>query len=621
MGNLIYLIIFCLSSVSTAIDLSLAGFGVCNFLVKLFGPEVELYDLGEELIHQNKKMGLWTFEDTNSTSITRPLDKVLPACTLNIMLGMETFDKFEVYIYKNPYSQTDPAHSRFILMPLGDFEFVASRFLRSLRTKVFVKPLHLDRIEGTVPWLYFCPYCISPELRGVDDLASVSTLTFKKQWKQIWIQTSPQVQPFGSCMSIIWNRTYQDDICYRESLLIDLVAAGYNVTISIHPRHDLSGFFIFKKLDAPKDFHSITFPAAEPQNLLFCPENLRLNKISILQWFSPYSTNAWLCLLASLVALLLFNLVKKLQNLKAEDIVTEIFLILRIMFRQGPNKSMVLLTLLTFALLCFSWNYENYITSELTVPPKRNSFKNLGQVIRNGYKILSVVIGTPDQLARVKEGILDRFSLGFRLHMIAVKEKHFAFRDENFDLLDFGREVQTGELIALSMDPGRMIDTNVFVTIQNIVGGRFRCAITEESFVFPMRTSFVFNAHIGHSVRKYADLLSEMGYLKIHERFLQRRFPITFNRLKGEAEEWRQTLEKQSWYQSLGKPYVPTNWYGEDTTYITLPNLISFFLIYLVLLSFASVVFIIEARCYIWRVIVETCLTLLCSKLMLICKG
>jgi len=615
-----------LVSETSAYEVDLRDFGNCNLNLNILNPNagIEIFDLASEVIIKNKKFRLWTFHDSkNGTEITRLSLESKAPCTLHVLLG--TRDEFFCDLKKiNTYYQNSPLHSRIILISLDDFEFAPFNLTIAIRPRIFLKRLYSASQDVAAPWFYFCPYCFDPNrFILVNELALefVSTLSFKNIWAQPTVHTKlpSQLTAFVSnCISLLWSSSFLlFTLCYHSNVLFEAIVDHYNFTVSDSFEIDSDGeFFIYdliieKLIDESKTntlgvdiFH---LPQIEPWYLLYCEEKLRFNeKSAASKWFSPFSATTWLGFGVTISAVLLFNVVCKGIYLKPRLIPDEIFSVVQVLLRQAPSNCGLLLMVVTFGTIIISTNYENYITSELTVPPENGIIENLGQLIKSKFKIVLKVKGNnyeDDEKVRSKN--LVQFESAFRSYGIKISKDHFLVKSETDDPSNiFSKLVLTGHLIALPIDAGYVRDVKVLITFQTLVGVRFHCAIIPEGFYFKAAiTSYYFHSHITEHVKDFATRWEESGTPQIFSKFSNHFGPLIIKRLKrhGKELQFQREYESASWYNPARYPYIPVNWFGEDATYITLFNLRSFFSIYLGLFIIAFILFSFEApHCILW---------------------
>jgi len=198
MHNMYFFYIFYFLKTSLSYNVNLKLFGSCNFQITQFSISYQLDDLSQEVIHQNKDLGLWTFHDSKYIfAMARPSIAVNPPCTLHVIIGVNNFENvlLQKFMQWNPYTQATSSHSTYLIIFHGDFVGNNAReIFRYGRIRVFFTAV--DFQNQSSPWYFFCPYCfVGIDIASNKKLKSISTIDLKDNWRRIAIKTNMILDP------------------------------------------------------------------------------------------------------------------------------------------------------------------------------------------------------------------------------------------------------------------------------------------------------------------------------------------------------------------------------------------------------------------------------------------
>jgi len=584
---------------TSAYDVSLGEFGNCHFHVKILGsePGVEFHDLGAEVIRNNSDMGPWTFHDSSNSNdsyeMTNPSIKVKAPCTLHVIIVSLTASNNNItdLIWYNPYFESSPLHSRFIILLLEDLIFLPFTFSdNSVRARVFVKSLNPTEKMEKVPWLYFCPYCLSPKLRLVEtDLASVTTLTFRNDWALRLIYIDDNAFAKSSCLAEQRSKIFTVTNCRRHFLLFQSILEAFNFTLTYK-----DGPFV-----ESLDYNSVGYhyyagvntvfnPMEDPLYFVYCDEKLRWKgRMSVAVWFSPLSLSAWLGLLGSLVGVSIVSLDLNQPSLNIQNVLKSFFLTLRIIFRQDLLLGKLWL-ILSLSLFIVGSNYENYITSELTVPPADYVFNDIGELVKNGFKI--AVTKTTGEASYNFTTFYDMYIEPLKRYGIQLNENHFV----DIGPLGFTRLILEGGLI--TCPTAEELLRLMLTTLPSALGGRYNCwRAVEGTYSKNLIAAYIFISHITDFLQEFALRWNERGDFELSTS-LSNHFAMSQQAARNRQWEtfFSNRFGNQAWFKALNKPYLPLNLDSHENDFITFFQLTSFFVFCGSIILLISILFFIE---------------------------
>jgi hypothetical protein len=396
--------------------LDLTVFGTCNIYLKRFREDQGSVDLTAQIILVQQKLrldyALATIDNaTREVPMVNPTIGLFEGCVLNIIVAVVPNDerRLSKFMNNNNYTYCSNPFSTYILIPdsyNGKSMVPYPRFsVLLLPVRVFyllVPTVPIDDVNlYTRPYILVCAHCgessWDKEMAVNHDLTYISSLNFSSSWLSNDVQILSEFQKsydITGCEHGPWRNfsepfgSSKRSICNYWFALMDVLVRGVesNLTLSAKYETEISdnrftGDLDCRYLSDPQfeDAASAWFLESGSGVLYFCDCNQKSQRQMLKSWFTPFQKPVWLFLMTTYL-LLSFTLGAKLQinkrytnNISAEDYVGQFMTVAGIFLRQERASATCqgLLVLTSFCLGVILSQYENYVTSELVVPPPK----------------------------------------------------------------------------------------------------------------------------------------------------------------------------------------------------------------------------------------------------------
>jgi hypothetical protein len=415
--------------------LDLTVFGQCNIYLKRFRDNQMFLDLTEKIIHvqqENRKdYALTSIENyTHLFPGLSPTVSLFEGCVLNVLVGVSPNDGkiLDILMINNNYTYSSTPFSTYILITpayQADAPVIYPRFtMLYLPVRVFylfVPTLQNDDVNlYTRPYGLVCAHCEEwswGKIMSVNsNLAYISSLNFSSSWSRNNVQIIDEFADgydLTGCDEGPWLGGYHSrfiissrrDVCFYTYSFMDVLvrSVGRNLTLSAKSEIDISdkrfSGHIYEAYVTDPIFTqaaSAWFQYVSIGKLHFCDCNPKSQRELLKAWVTPFERSVWLSMM---IMFLLLNLLVgvKLQigklnskSSRVKDFVVPILAIAGIFFRQEGakigNQSLLLLT--SFCVGVILLLYENFVTSELVVPPPKLEHNFSGLLTAAGSKVI-----------------------------------------------------------------------------------------------------------------------------------------------------------------------------------------------------------------------------------------
>jgi hypothetical protein len=435
---------------ASSVDLSKFGAN-CLLHLKRFKDTETTMDWTELLILEQKlnvETGLGNLITVFGENATKFGHQIQPAiafhedCSLNVIINpwaMLNHNDLSNYVRKSNYTFSSKPYSTYIIVVSSGHFMLPDGYLSqfvSFPTRFF--HLFIRNPEKELELVFFCNFCEWDSryvwLRNDRTLATFSQMDLSRYWRTFILVQIVGVlsNDWTDCEAMFWDIKRNDARSYAcrnlgAALSVIFHAVNVNFTIQTHTASNnfyTHGFYsghIFKNsYYEPEPFKgnyisSISFVEVSVGVVHYCDCGLgSYEELNFMAWVNPFQLKIWL---SFIVLLFLISLVDRIQQDKSwketlKDILSNIFNVLCVTFRQAPKNTTVLIIMLSFVVFICSNCYENFVTSELVAPsPKR--LKSLSGIIDDGYSIIY------DQLEMNK---LHRKLISTALHRLDIKE-------------------------------------------------------------------------------------------------------------------------------------------------------------------------------------------------------
>jgi hypothetical protein len=306
--------------------------------------------------------------------------------------------------------------------------------------------------------------------------------------------------------------------------------------------------------------------------LLYCePPRERWTQISFKAWWSPFQPNTWwvaiFCFLITSFAFafvisgdgggLIFGLDKMFLS---------IFNVFRSVMKQNSSSEAKLLMLFTFTSFVSTSVYENIITSDLIVPDMPYIVQDLDELLKLKFNVL-----VPTYSKYVSQNILHQESHPAKNKI--YKSRATRFIDADFhDIKELARE-EKNRIALFLIGELQEFPLEIF-EIQQEIG--LKCHLVREP-VGSAHRYFASSSSVQNEVHALIEKYREAGLLEV----------------------WYKT---EIYFKSLIQRRLDPNLHSDDKytdTYITLPNLIPVFMIWIPGFLVSFVAFAIETKWYV----------------------
>jgi hypothetical protein len=425
--------------------LDLTVFGQCNIYLKRFWDSQQTLDLTEKFIHvqqENRKdYALTSIENaTHVFSGVSPTVSLFEGCVLTVLVGVNPKygEVLDILMINNNYTYSSTPFSTYILISpayQADSDVIYPRFaMLYLPVRVFYLLLPILQNDDlnlyTRPYLLVCAHCGESSwvkiMSGSSDLAYISSLNFSSSWSRNNVQILNKFvvgYDLTGCEEGPWLIAYQStpiissrrDVCFYKYSFMDVLvrSVGRNLTLSSkseidHSDNRFAGYLEEGYVTDPRfiDVASVAFYYDAIGKLYFCDCNPKSQRELLKAWVTPFERSVWLGLIIIFLLLSLLIGVKlqvgklNTKNISVKDFVAPILAIAGIFLRQEGTKigNQRLLLLTSFCVGVILLLYENFVTSELVVPPPKLEY-NFSELLTDfGSKVIYAGKDLPTRL-------------------------------------------------------------------------------------------------------------------------------------------------------------------------------------------------------------------------------
>ncbi|OXA36822.1 hypothetical protein Fcan01_28420 [Folsomia candida] len=316
-------------------------------------------------------------------------------------------------------------------------------------------------------------------------------------------------------------------------------------------------------------------------DLIYCDYDIRPERFSFSIWVVPIKITVWISVLISIAAtcliLVLHKRISCCPTIPANPclLMDDVFHIFSILVRQGISSSTTsILSIFPYMFIFLSFSatvllseYEFFVTAELVVPVLPEKLENLGDIVNNGFVLHNIIV--PEGTTQIRETLEMDFS------QWNVSDKlNDSVKEVGHDIEDLFKMFAKSRPKFAMLHRGLPHDGRFLLKIVNEVElkGSYNCFLVTNVADRRLIYDHFLNA-IGAKCMKLMDRLREAGFYKIWESWVELAANIWF------AGKWR--MNNQTGREA-------------KADFISFTNLLSFQIVFGVLLVAAGLIWVVE---------------------------